>query len=67
LRQKARVSERLPYDALAQLGDFFRHQANAIFVLRAEKERPQERAMDAIAERQPPGAHLRVQVGAKLW
>ncbi len=65
LREKRRVDERLLDDALSQprdsLGDF----AHTLFVFCRQEEWPQKWAVDAVAERQPFGAHACVHFRAE--
>ena len=61
MREKARVGERLFYDAFAEGGDGFGDGADTLFVFGGEEKRAEERAVDAIAEDEALGAHARVQ------
>jgi hypothetical protein len=60
LRQQRWIGERLRHNAFAKFRDKFRDFAHAIFILRAQEERPQERAMYPVAERELFGTHPRV-------
>ena len=52
LRKQGIVFHRRGRYALTEPGQCFRGMAHAGFILRREKERPEKRAMDAVAKRQ---------------